>query len=253
MATTNKTELNGGLASTSHSAKASKVDGMANSHLGRLSAELRNDIYHLALLQPEPIKVRWSLDRTLKPESLTSTSPTPNPTALLSTCKAMNEDCSKMMYHNNTFLFECKADGTEKIRLPTRFFELIGPTNRIELRSCIVHLDSYSSMTGPYCTSALEAVIRVAEALPQITFECRVIIEMPGTQKYELVVQCNDMPGSFDALVCEKELRLKGRTMDDETRAETKLLAALKGARERWEAKTRYSVQRIEQLKRRFE
>ncbi|KXS98586.1 hypothetical protein AC578_4314 [Pseudocercospora eumusae] len=75
---------------------------MDTSPFNKLSAELRNEIYELALSFEEPILITKTSHSRLE-------SSVKQPTALLQTCRQIRAETTKMFYANNVFRF---ADST---------------------------------------------------------------------------------------------------------------------------------------------
>ncbi|KAK5136598.1 hypothetical protein LTR08_002612 [Meristemomyces frigidus] len=95
---------------------------MDDSPFGRLSPELRNEVYELCLTQPSAIRIfpRWGvmlfgnrdydgpLDTTIEGDILGGRAPSETPLprhafALAKTCKDIRNECGKLMYSCNTF------------------------------------------------------------------------------------------------------------------------------------------------------
>lgn len=75
---------------------------MENSPLGRLSSELRNEIYELALTADKPLTICTKLSLP----SGTPRAPTGSQPALTRVCRQVRKETLTMFYHTNTFLIE---------------------------------------------------------------------------------------------------------------------------------------------------
>ncbi|PPJ51490.1 hypothetical protein CBER1_07970 [Cercospora berteroae] len=75
---------------------------MENSPLGRLSSELRNEIYELALTADKPLTICSKLSLP----SGTRRAPIGTQPALTKVCRQIRKETLTMFYHTNTFLIE---------------------------------------------------------------------------------------------------------------------------------------------------
>lgn len=100
---------------------------MENSPLNKLSAELRNRIYHLVLVHDKDIAMPAL--PVIQPRGTHQAS-------LLCTCRQINREASPMFYGGNTFHMMTRTESWEydQIPLACQFAQGIGITNRAFLR-----------------------------------------------------------------------------------------------------------------------
>ncbi|KAF7195302.1 hypothetical protein HII31_03508 [Pseudocercospora fuligena] len=84
---------------------------MDSSPLGKLSAELRNEIYGLALSFEDTIHIRYTSDIPLESKErfksdIRLESTEPRATAFLQTCRQIHSEATAMFYANNAFSLE---------------------------------------------------------------------------------------------------------------------------------------------------
>jgi hypothetical protein len=116
---------------------------MDNSPLKGLPAEIRNNIYELALTQDGPVMLgkedsSWSWRRI----SDTKT----QPLALTKTCKAIHSECTQLFYSINTFILRVGANISQYgLRLMVHRFRMgIGAANFSALRDVKVDFGEFS-------------------------------------------------------------------------------------------------------------
>ncbi|KAK3636451.1 hypothetical protein LTR56_014238 [Elasticomyces elasticus] len=113
---------------------------MDDSPLSRIPAELRNRIYELALLQPEPITLttHMKINATEPCYTCAPSLAIQHPTALTMTCVAIHREASKLFYAPNAF--ECEHSpvfGTSSTSPADQFLVDIGHPNRLAIRSLL--------------------------------------------------------------------------------------------------------------------
>ncbi|KAK4890103.1 hypothetical protein LTR27_011209 [Elasticomyces elasticus] len=176
---------------------------MASSSLFKLSAELRNCIYELALNQHQPINISAktyhpSVDKVV----LTCTSAIPWPTALIMTCKEISDETAQMYYANQTFVFSCTninvtgAFATQ-VAVAEAFLHQIGPHNRLGLRSIRFEASTLHSFEYSLLKSPFAKLSAFAKQNPQIKdFKCAVkiaMIEQRPNDVLEVVIDVCDL------------------------------------------------------------
>lgn len=77
---------------------------METSRLGKLSAEIRNHIYELALTQDEPINIT-SNEVPFGRQRLSRYNKNQHPLALALTCRQAHHECLQLFYASNSFIF----------------------------------------------------------------------------------------------------------------------------------------------------
>ncbi|KAK5741402.1 hypothetical protein LTS12_024601 [Elasticomyces elasticus] len=109
---------------------------MEHSPLGRLSPEIRNRIYELALAHDEPIPIVYTQStailRFLQPRNHIL------PLALTTTCSAIRMECTQLFFNINHFSVKVQPDGTDRVSLIARFLRAIGSTNAKALKQVTV-------------------------------------------------------------------------------------------------------------------
>ncbi|GAB1741907.1 hypothetical protein NU219Hw_g7313t1 [Hortaea werneckii] len=81
---------------------------MDNSPFTKLSAELRNEIYHLVLHSPEDFKIVYIGNIIFEDKVLRNENHQVQPLALTATCKALRTETLQLFYAINTFTFKFK-------------------------------------------------------------------------------------------------------------------------------------------------
>ncbi|KAI7229122.1 F-actin capping protein [Hortaea werneckii] len=81
---------------------------MDNSPFTKLSAELRNDIYHLVLYSPEGFNITYIGNILFEDKVLRNENNQVQPLALTATCKALRTETLQLFYAINTFTFKFK-------------------------------------------------------------------------------------------------------------------------------------------------
>ncbi|KAI7280677.1 hypothetical protein KC345_g4597 [Hortaea werneckii] len=79
---------------------------MDNSPLTKLSAELRNEIYHLVLYSPEGFTIIYIGNILFDDKVLRNENHQVQPLALTATCKALRTETLQLFYAINTFTFK---------------------------------------------------------------------------------------------------------------------------------------------------
>ncbi|KAK3616038.1 hypothetical protein LTR22_027201 [Elasticomyces elasticus] len=159
---------------------------MAPSPLLTLSAELRNCIYELVLIQAAPIMITECTHSDADDIILRSHSSVAHPTALLMTCKDIKAEASTMFYANHTFAFSCtdvNVTGAfaKKVAVAEAFLHQIGPHNRLGLRSIRFEANTFGSFEYPDVNSPFTKLSVLAEQNPQIKeFRCAAKLAMIG-------------------------------------------------------------------------
>ncbi|KAK5738769.1 hypothetical protein LTR17_005704 [Elasticomyces elasticus] len=109
---------------------------MEHSPLGRLSPEIRNHIYELALAHDEPIPIAYTdstaILRFLQPRNHIL------PLALTTTCSAIRMECTQLFFNINHFSVKVQPDGTDRVSPIARFLRAIGSTNAKALKQVTV-------------------------------------------------------------------------------------------------------------------
>ncbi|EME79170.1 uncharacterized protein MYCFIDRAFT_177814 [Pseudocercospora fijiensis CIRAD86] len=127
------------LSCTSHAIEQTHSDTQV---ANLLSAELRNEIYELALKQKEDQAVGITIDSSTN----RLTTRAKNATALTRTCKQINQESSAMFYAVNNFVISKgpgpetkgkKKNQTHEVQILERFLKSIGPKNC----AVLLHLD----------------------------------------------------------------------------------------------------------------
>lgn len=123
---------------------SSTLTTMDNSPFARLSPELRNHIYEIALRHDQPLYVPPSTHLIRKAEYEVSS------LGLLRTCKAVSEESTRLFYNVNTFAFECRGAGQVDKRLKS-FADTIGPANTEVIQSIVLdagtmQMDSFETV-----------------------------------------------------------------------------------------------------------
>ncbi|KAI7388471.1 hypothetical protein KC328_g8920 [Hortaea werneckii] len=81
---------------------------MENSPFTKLSAELRNEIYHLVLYSPEGFSIVYIGNILFEDKVLRNENHQIQPLALTATCKALRTETLQLFYAINTFTFKLK-------------------------------------------------------------------------------------------------------------------------------------------------
>ncbi|KAI7259288.1 hypothetical protein KC343_g2335 [Hortaea werneckii] len=81
---------------------------MDNSPLTKLSAELRNEIYHLVLYSPKGFNIIYIGNILFDDKVLRNENHQVHPLALTATCKALRTETLQLFYALNTFTFKFK-------------------------------------------------------------------------------------------------------------------------------------------------
>ncbi|KAK3614124.1 hypothetical protein LTR56_026957 [Elasticomyces elasticus] len=157
---------------------------MDRSPLLTLSAELRNCIYELVLIQAAPITITECTHSDADDMILRSHSSVAHPTALLMTCKDIKAEASTMFYASHTFAFSCinvNVTGAfaNKVAVAEAFLHQIGPHNRLGLRSIRFEASTFNSFEYSNVNSPFTKLSVLAEQNPQIKdFRCAAKLAM---------------------------------------------------------------------------
>lgn len=103
-----------------------ELKDVQDSRLLHLPSEIRNRVYELTLIQPEPIRILSGRSEADK-------------RALLRTCHQLHDEAAGMYYANNTFIADCGSSflNTELIS----WLRSLGPKKRLLLTDIRVRLD----------------------------------------------------------------------------------------------------------------
>ncbi|KAK5674758.1 hypothetical protein LTS10_012494 [Elasticomyces elasticus] len=219
---------------------SSTKNGMVDSLLSTLNSEMRNLIYKFALQQPEPITVRYCEDEDDQSNSLASTSVDKYPTALTETCKSIRDECGTTFYAINQFHFDGRTDSLPKTNIVKQFLASIGGSNSRAMRSVTIDTGSYHSILAYFLMHALQETVRFSRIHPYIKFQCLASICPDRLAahgiNYRLVLECSDIPASFQKLAVEVEAALRSLEAATVSPQHWGLLKELKDAPQVWEA-----------------
>ncbi|KAK5698219.1 hypothetical protein LTR97_007180 [Elasticomyces elasticus] len=179
---------------------------MASSSLFNLSAELRNCIYELVLMQAAPITITQRSHSDADEMVLRSKSAVANPTALLMTCKDIKTEASTIFYASQTFVFSCtnvhvKDALAREVAVAEAFLNQIGPHNRLGLRSIKFEASTFHSFGYSHVKSPFAKLSALAKQNPQIKdFECALkiaMIEQRPNDVLEVIIDVCDLVKSI--------------------------------------------------------
>ncbi|KAK5677816.1 hypothetical protein LTS10_009699 [Elasticomyces elasticus] len=156
---------------------------MDTSPFGKLSAELRNQIYELVIYKPTSIAVHYdaSAARFMSRFGTTGDEKAANSFAISRVCRAMRHECTGMIYSGNSFEFTVVDLKNPLAELDT-FRTLIGPKNARLLRpSIILHLNPSGSMRiySPITLQTLDVLHVRALLQPKEYDSLRVVFHYP--------------------------------------------------------------------------
>ncbi|KAK4952371.1 hypothetical protein LTR10_009177 [Elasticomyces elasticus] len=224
--------------SMTNSKTSSAKNGMAGSPFSSLTPATRKLIYEFALQQPEPIRVRWYEEEDDQRNSVASTPVDKYPTALTETCKFIRKECGTILYARNQFQFDSRTDSLPKPDIVKRFLTTIGTSNSRAMRSIIIKVGMYPSVTAHFLMHALQDIVQFSGVKSHIKFECRASIcpdrlAAHGVY-YGLVLDCNDVAASFQKLAVEKGAQLRSQEAALVSPQHWRLLQELKDAHKMW-------------------
>jgi len=179
--------------------------------LFRLSAEIRNQIYELALHQNDPINVRR------KSESRTRVPPPPlrlehevsHPMALTTTCRQIRAECVQLFYATNTFAINCGWSNCHgKKRQCERgdkalgdFLHQIGPSNTSALRAILFKTCSEAFTDPAIFENTFMNASTHAHLDPRLGIRCRVRFPLVSGPEYSSTILVSDFDTSMKMLV----------------------------------------------------
>lgn len=178
---------------------------MENSLLGKLSPELRNNIYGYALTSPEPFTVQ----RHIGTGRLVQYKPTKqqHPLALARTCSAARKECTQLFYANNVFIIRCYK---RRLRDPiplTDFARSIGKVNASALRMVILDVEPlYFTLWHRGCSSLLKDALEALESATETYQDCALKLraallhdhQQPHGSHFELDLR--DLPSTWNKI-----------------------------------------------------
>ncbi|KAK3639338.1 hypothetical protein LTR56_012506 [Elasticomyces elasticus] len=179
---------------------------MASSSLFALSAELRNCIYELVLMQAAPITITERSHGVADEMVLRSNSAVAHPTALLMVCKDIKAEASKMFYASQTFVFSCtnvNVTGAfaQQVAVAEAFLHQIGPHNILGLRSVRFEASTFCSFEYSHVDSPFTKLSALTKQNPQIKdFRCAAKLAMDGHRPNDVLEVIIDVCNLFKSM-----------------------------------------------------
>ena len=136
---------------------------MDHSPLNRLSGELRNIIYTMALVQSEPVKVNAFT-------MIKSRLPRESHAALLQTCRQISAEASSVFYGDNTFLIPPEWTHRLTCKLLSSWLGSLRAQTRHQLRNIRISYPTGEPWTDAYCDEPTE------EEAKELAKDCREVL-----------------------------------------------------------------------------
>ncbi|KAK5713597.1 hypothetical protein LTR15_011297 [Elasticomyces elasticus] len=179
---------------------------MASSSLFALSAELRNCIYELVLMQAAPITITERSHSDADEMMLRSHSAVAHPTALLMVCKDIKAEASMMFYASQTFVFSCtnvNVTGAfaEQVAVAEAFLHQIGPHNRLGLRLVRFEASTFCSFEHSHVDLPFTKLSALTKQNPQIKdFKCAAKLALDGHRPHNVLEVIVDVCNLFKSM-----------------------------------------------------